>query len=512
MAANAKGRIRKAVEMILGGDLHDLPPPAPQIGSNRRLVIVSNRVNTPAQMKSNPGGLAVAMGAALHHRDALWFGSSGELVDAPADAPRISQEGNLVRALIDLPREDYNRYYAGFANGALWPLFHYRVGVVDFSHENYQAYLRINEEFARHLVPLLQPEDIIWIHDYQLIPLASCLRARGVTQRIGFFLHIPFPAPEVLTTLPVHGALMRAFADYDLIGFQSASDQTAFTDYMLRERDDATASNGWIEAYGRRFQVGTFPIGIDTAVVAGRARRAAGTARTRELKDSLSGRKLVIGVDRLDYTKGLVGRFKAVERMFEEHAELRRGVVVLQIAPPTRGDVAEYRRVRSELNGLIGHINGRFGEPDLLPVRYLNRQYSQDILFGYFRLSAACLVTPLRDGMNLVVKEYIACQDPDDPGIPILSRFAGAGQQLDAALIVNPFDTAEMATALHRALTMPLAERRERHKSMIDVLRGYDIHRWRDLFLTELICVDDQAELPLAEPPRAAAALAEAGT
>jgi trehalose 6-phosphate synthase len=226
----------------------------------------------------------------------------------------------------------------------------------------------------------------------------------------------------------------------------------------------------------------------------------------------LSGRKLVIGVDRLDYTKGLVRRFKAVERMFEQHAEHRRGVVVLQIAPPTRGDVAEYRRARAELNGLIGHINGRFGEPDLLPVRYLNRQYGQDILFGYFRMSAACLVTPLRDGMNLVVKEFIACQDPDDPGMPVLSRFAGASAQLDAALIVNPFDTVEIADALHRALTMSQAERRERHKSMTDTLRGYDIHRWRDTFLTELIRTDNQSELDLAKGAAIAAPLASVGS
>ena len=489
MATNAKGRLRKAVEKILGGDPAEMPPP-PQVGGNRRLVIVSNRVNTPAQMRSNPGGLAVAVGAALQQRNALWFGSSGETAETPADAPRISIDGNLTRALIDLPRDDYSRYYAGFANGALWPLFHYRVGVVDFSHEDYAAYLRVNEAFARQMTPLLRPDDIIWIHDYQLIPLAGFLRARGVTQRIGFFLHIPFPAPEVLTTLPVHQELIRALAEYDLIGFQTQGDQAAFTDYLLREHGEASAALGWIEAFGRRFRVGTFPISIDPKAIADRARRASGTARTRQLKDSLSGRKLVIGVDRLDYTKGLVRRFKAVERMYEQHTEHRRGVVVLQIAPPTRGDVAEYRRARAELNGLIGHINGRFGEPDLLPVRYLNRQYGQDILFGYFRMSTACLVTPLRDGMNLVVKEFVACQDPDDPGIPILSRFAGASHQLDAALIVNPFDTVETASALHRALTMPQAERRERHRSMMDAMRGYDIHRWRDAFLTELIALD----------------------
>ncbi len=194
----------------------------------------------------------------------------------------------------------------------------------------------------------------------------------------------------------------------------------------------------------------------------------------------------MIGVDRLDYTKGLDRRFQAIELMFEERPEHRRGVVMLQIAPPTRGDVPEYRRVRAELNALIGHINGQYGDADLLPIRYLNRQFSQDILFGYFRISRAALVTPLRDGMNLVAKEFVACQDADDPGIPILSRFAGAAKQMDAAVIVNPFDVRGMAGALHQVLTMPIEERRERHRSLADGLRDYDIHRWRDAFLLEL--------------------------
>ncbi|HEY1720200.1 MAG TPA: trehalose-6-phosphate synthase [Magnetospirillaceae bacterium] len=483
MPLDPRSRIRDIVSKMFGAETARAPVNMPGIG---RLVIVSNRVATVAQMKTNPGGLAVAMAAALREHPAMWFGSSGEFVDHTVEAPKIQNEGPLIRALLDLPRSDYDRYYAGFSNGALWPLFHYRVGVVNFSHDDYAAYLRVNEEFARHLIPLLQPDDVIWIHDYQLIPLAGMLRARGVTQKIGFFLHIPFPAPEILTTLPVHEEIARALAQYDLVGFQTQTDQASFTDYIQRERREQAYAEGWVQAFGRRFRVGTFPISIDPEIVAARARRMAGGTRNKQLRDSLSGRKLMIGVDRLDYTKGLDRRFQAIEHLFEEHEEHRRGVVVLQIAPPTRGDVPEYRRVRAELNALIGHINGQFGDADILPIRYLNRQFSQDILFGYFRISRAALVTPLRDGMNLVAKEFVACQDPDDPGIPVLSRFAGAAKQMDAAMIVNPFDVRGMAGALHRVLEMPIEERRERHQSLLESIRGYDIHRWRDAFISEL--------------------------
>ena len=496
MALKTRRKFRDAVAKMLGAR------PAEQGG---RLVIVSNRVSTPAQMRSSAGGLAVAMSAALRERTALWFGFSGETSESASAAPVVTRDGALTRALIDLPRADYAKYYGGFANGALWPLFHYRVGVMDFSYGDYEAYLRINEEFARHLVPLLRADDLVWIHDYHLIPLAQMLRAKGVTQRIGFFLHIPFPTPEVLTTLPVHDAIVRALAQYDLVGFHTPKDVVAFTDYLVREKGDTTVGEGWAEAYGRKFKVGAFPIGIDPEAVASRAERSAGSVRSRQLRESLSGRKLAIGVDRLDYTKGLVRRFRAVEQMFETYPEHRRGLVVLQIAPPTRGDVAEYRRVRAELNGLIGHINGRFGEPDLLPVRYLNRQYGQDILFGYLRLSAVGLITPLRDGMNLVAKEYVASQDPEDPGVPVLSRFAGAAQQMQAALIVNPFDVVATANALHQALIMPLEERRERYRTLMDSIRGYDIYRWRDSFVDALSHPLDegagaQSELPLPLP------------
>lgn len=454
-----------------------------------RIVVVSNRVNPASSLKSNPGGLAIAMRAALGDRPAIWFGWSGSVAETAAEAPHLSTDGNVTRALIDLPRADFDRYYSGFANRALWPLFHYRMGIVEYAPEDYAGYLRVNDEFARHLMPLLQPDDLIWVHDYQLIPLGAALRAAGARQRIGFFLHTPFPGPDVLTMLPVHDQIARFLADYDLVGFQTAKDAVAYSDYILRVARGTVRRDGHAHAFGKRFIVREFPIGIDVDATATRARSAFASVRGRRLRDSLAGRKMVIGVDRLDYTKGLVQRFKAVELMLEEHAEHRRGVVVLQIATPTRGEVPEYKRVRAELNELIGHINGRYADPDILPVRYLNKQFGQYILFGFFRISAVGLITPLRDGMNLVAKEYVASQSPDDPGVLVLSCFAGAAQQLDAAVIVNPFDPLGIATALHRALVMPVEERRERHAAMMQVLRGNDLVVWRDSFLQTLASV-----------------------
>lgn len=281
MALDARSKFRDIVSRVLGVDVEVPPVNLPGIN---RLVIVSNRVNTPAQLKTNPGGLAVAMAAALRERSALWVGSSGEFVDAPVATPRIEYDGRLTRALIDLPHDEYQKYYAGFSNGALWPLFHYRIGVVKFVRDEYEAYLRINQEFARHLIPLLQPDDVIWVHDYQLIPLAKYLRAQGVKQKIGFFLHIPFPAPDILTTLPVHEEITRALSEYDLVGFQTEADCTAFTDYIVRERGERVLAEGWVEAFGRRFRIGAFPIGIDVNIVAARARKAANAPRTRELR------------------------------------------------------------------------------------------------------------------------------------------------------------------------------------------------------------------------------------
>jgi trehalose 6-phosphate synthase len=449
-----------------------------------RLVIVSNRVGS--SLKSNEGGLATAMLAAFDQREVIWFGWSGEVTDEPSGPTRLHREGWLTRMLVDLDRADYEGYYLEFANSVLWPVFHYRVNLAEYGRERWAAYARVNEMFAERLAPALEPDDILWVHDYHLIPLGAALRRQRVDNPIGFFLHIPFPASEVLATLPVHEALVRSLFAYDLVGFQTEKDLQAFRDYVEREAGGWSDDDGTMHAYGTSVRAGSFPISIDTRLVAARAARATSTRRAARLRDSLSDQQLVIGVDRLDYTKGLVHRFDAVERLLEGNPEYRRSIVVLQIASPSREDVPEYQRIRAEIDARIGRINGRFGEPDHLPLRYINRSFRQETLFGFYRASRVGLVTPLRDGMNLVAKEFVASQDPDDPGVLVLSRFAGAATELTAALIVNPFDVDQIAGALDQALAMPVEERRARYKTMMAQLEGHDVHAWREAFLDAL--------------------------
>ena len=449
-----------------------------------RLVIVSNRVGSA--LKANEGGLATAIQAMTGQRDIIWFGPSDTPVEGGSGTIRSERDGRLTRMLVDLDPRDYEGYYVNFSNRVLWPLFHYRIDLAEFDRESWAAYQRVNEVLAEQLSGALAPDDVVWIHDYHLIPLAEALRRRGVGNRIGFFLHIPFPAPEVLTTLPVHEALVRMLFAYDLAGFQTDRDVQSFRDYVEREAGGRTGRDGLSHAYGHSVRAGCFPISIDTRRVAAQAARAHGLRPADRLRASLSGRKLVIGVDRLDYSKGLVKRLAAIERLFITRPQLRRALVMLQIAPPTREAVPEYQQIRADLDAGIGRINGIFGEPDLLPVRYLNRHFRQEVLFGFYRASRVGLVTPLRDGMNLVAKEFVASQDPQDPGVLILSRFAGAALELEGALIVNPYDVDEVADALERALAMPIEERRARHATMMRLLEEVDVHAWRDGFLQAL--------------------------
>ncbi len=449
-----------------------------------RLVLVSNRV--ASSLRADEGGLATAIRAAVREREAVWFGYSGDLVDGEPGPVRVQVEGGLTRLLLDLNRDDFEGYYLQFANRVLWPLFHYRVNLAEYESGAWAAYQKVNDLFAERLAATLEPDDEIWVHDYHLIPLAASLRRLGIRNRIGFFLHIPFPAPEVLITLPVHRPLVRAMFDYDLVGFQTERDVQAFSDYVTREADGWMTADGTARAFGEETRAAAFPISIDTRAVAAHAARAAGTGLARRLRDSLRGRELIIGVDRLDYTKGLVRRLAAVERLLQARPQYQRAVVMLQIAPPSRGDVPEYQQIRNDLDAQAGRINGTFGDLDSQPVRYLNRRFRQDTLFGFYRASKVALVTPLRDGMNLVAKEFVASQDAENPGVLVLSRFAGAAVELDAALIVNPFDTDEVADALDRALSMPLDERRERNAAMMAHLEDHDVHAWWNAFLAAL--------------------------
>jgi trehalose 6-phosphate synthase len=454
---------------------------------HRRLVVVSNRVAMEAPgSKGAAGGLAVAVQAALRSSGGIWFGWSGEVTAQPATAPVLVQGDGLLYATLDLARQDYEQYYNGFANRVLWPLFHYRPGFVDFKRADFAGYMRVNRQFAAQLAPLLRESDFVWVHDYHLIPLGDELRRLGVKQPIGFFLHTPFPAAEMFRILPTHAKIMRALCAYDLVGFQTEDDVSAFRDYLQRWAGAELGRHGEIAAFGRRLRAAAFPIGIDVAAISAQAAQSVGARHMRRLHESLRDRGLIIGVDRLDYSKGLEARFKAFQRLLEMFPETRGRVTFMQIAPPTRSEVPEYLAIRRNLETAAGHINGRFAEFDWMPLRYLNKSFNQRTLAGFLRAARIGFVTPMRDGMNLVAKEYVAAQDGADPGVLVLSCFAGAARELKDALLVNPFDVDGVAEALHDALVMPLGERIERWQSMMATLKRNDITAWRENFVEAL--------------------------
>jgi len=448
-----------------------------------RLVVISNRIALPGQ--TSTGGLASAMQATLQERGGLWFGWSGK-VSNNEKLHRVSHE-SVDYATFDLSRQDHDEFYAGFANRTLWPLLHFRLDMVDYQRSHLDGYMRTNALFADHLLKLLKPDDILWVHDYHLIPIASMLRERGVKNRIGFFLHTPLPPAALLIVLPKHRDLLETLASYDLVGLQTARDLRALEDYFLYEIGGTMRKAGRLRAAnGRRFRAGVFPISIDTALVAQTAHDAESLEEIEQLHNSLEGRALIIGVDRLDYSKGLPERFRGYAHLLERAPELHRQITFLQIAPTTRGVVPEYRQIRKDLERSAGHINGMYAAPDWVPIRYVNQSFPHSVLTGYYRNARVGLVTPLRDGMNLVAKEYVASQDPENPGVLVLSRFAGAAFELPDALLINPADTAEVADALERALKMPLKERQRRWRAMMGVLENHDINTWRNGFLAAL--------------------------
>jgi trehalose 6-phosphate synthase len=450
------------------------------------VVIVSNRVNVVRGDQSAQGGLAVAVEAALKDRGGLWFGWSGKTEEKPSPDATLTTVGKITYAQLDLSPQDYDEYYAGYANRTLWPLFHYMLERTNFENRSKVGYRRVNRNFAEGLSPLLEPDDIIWVHDYHLIPLARELRRLGHENRIGFFLHIPWPSLEVFLALPDHRDLMDMMCEYDLIGFQTRSDVRSFRDYVTREVGGRVNPDG--EAYlgGQYFQIGAFPIQIDTDNIVDFALEAEKSEEQRRFMASLHGRKVIIGVDRLDYTKGILQRFRAFDMLLEDHPELRGKVILVQIAPPSREDVPEYVEMRHLLEAAAGEINGRHAEFDYVPIRYLNKGFPRPVLAGFLRAAHIGLITPMRDGMNLVAKEFVAAQDPADPGVLVLSRFAGAAKELDGAILVNPYDEESISRALARALQMGREERVFRWHPMFQHLVDVQVTDWFQSFMDVL--------------------------
>jgi len=451
-----------------------------------RLVIVSNRVAIPEkEPKPRAGGLEVAVNAALKHMSGIWFGWSGNVTTRTKTATRKVMHDKVTYITLDLSKEEHQEYYYGFANRVLWPILHYRVDLAEFSRRYLSGYLRVNDHFARALHDMIGPEDLVWVHDYHLIPLAKALRDRGHKNRIGFFLHIPCPPPEMLTALPHHDRLIPMLCEYDLVGFQTGDDAFNFSRYLTRECGLHSRDFNFILPE-RTMRIDVFPVGIETEAFAGLARRSERLPFVQHVLQSLAGRALIISVDRLDYSKGIVHRLSAFERFLQTQPNWLGKVTYLQIAPKSRAEIPEYADMAQDIGSASGRINGAYGEADWTPIRYVNRAYSRATLAGLYRAARVGLVTPLRDGMNLVAKEYIAEQNPDDPGVLVLSRFAGAAHECEAALMVNPYDPDSVSVAIGQALSMPLAERRERHETMYRLLSHNDIQFWADRFLSAL--------------------------
>jgi trehalose 6-phosphate synthase len=413
----------------------------------------------------------------------------------------MQRVGGVTVATTDLEEQDVQEYYNGYANRTLWPLFHYRIDLTAYERSYGSGYERVNARFADTLLPLIEPDDIIWVQDYHLIPLGRELRERGVKNPIGFFLHIPWPARELIATLPKHRELVEAMFHYDLVGFHTKEWRDAFMSYVLYEEGGESLPDGRLRAFDRTVRAEAFPIGIEAQSFTNMLKTESGITSYARMQESKAGRKMIIGVDRLDYSKGIEERFLAYERFLQENSDQQSKVFLLQVSTHSRGEVPEYQEIATRLDGLSGRINGEFAEMDWVPIRNVHRMHSREELAGLYRAAEVGLVTPLRDGMNLVAKEYVAAQDEADPGVLILSRFAGAAVQLKEALIVNPFSQEDMAEAIKRALSMSVAERRRRWIKLMDNVEKEDVTAWRDAFVRCLKSTRDDILRPKSPVP-----------
>jgi len=445
-----------------------------------RLIVISNRAPSSDQ-SANAGGLVFALSDTLRETEGVWVGTSGETCEEPGDDFRPRHGLPYEVLTFDLTQQEYDDYYLGYSNSVLWPTFHGRVDLIDVRQGFFDAYEAVNGRLARMLAAVLKPDDVIWIHDYHFIPLAAFLREAGCENRIGFFLHIPVPTGPNFQAIPENRQIAEWFGAYDLIGLQSQRDISSFVDMFDASGHRFQFDKGRMTAFGRTFQVAKFPIGIDP-------HSFAKTAATSESEFRQPPEKVqIIGVDRLDYSKGLPQRFRAFQTYLRTYQDMHERISLLQIAPPTREDVDAYREIRQETEALSGEINGEFSDLHWTPIRFIHRAVARDRLAGLYRQSKVGLVTPLVDGMNLVAKEYIAAQDPEDPGVLILSRFAGAAEQMHSAMLVNPHDTHDVAEKIDAAVHMPLDERQHRYRVLFDSLTNTDLSWWSRNFLDALL-------------------------
>jgi alpha,alpha-trehalose-phosphate synthase [UDP-forming]/trehalose-phosphatase len=456
-----------------------------------RLLVVSNRLpelrsaaDTKDARKRNVGGLVSALEPALRARQGVWLGWSGRTA-ARADATRfgLDESANPKLAWVDFPEEWQRHYYNGLCNSALWPLLHSFPSRVRLAERDWTAYREANTAFAAAASRLVGPSDMVWVHDYHLLLLGQKLRERGHDGPIGLFSHVPFPGPDLFYILPWAEEVLMAMLDLDLVGFHTQSYAANFRSCVAaipgtRVGDDV------VEYRTRRTRIGAFPIGIIPQQFQGSAAEA--TAEAANLMRAIAPNRLVLGVDRLDYTKGIPERLSGFARLLELYPEWRRKVSLVQISVPSRGDVPDYAEQRERVEHIVGRTNGEFGDADWVPIRYLYRSFSREQLSLLYRSAAVGYVTPLRDGMNLVAKEYVAAQDPADPGVLLLSRFAGAAAELTDALLTNPWYVDGLARDLDRALRMPREERLARHEKLLGSVARTTAISWAEDFLSTL--------------------------
>ena len=467
-------------------------------GDSVKVVVVSNRVAHARPDEPIAGGLAAALIPMVKESGAIWVGSSGQTADTPQrkeSFAKIEALGAGALATVDMPAKHYTGYYEGFANSALWPALHSRADLIQVTDDHYRSYREVNAFMARALLRFNGPDAVFWVQDYHFLTLGADMRRLGISRPIGFFLHTPWAERHTMAAVPHQAEIVREMLAYDLIGFQTVGDRQNFEDYLRVELGIMTA-DGTIATEWGWTQLATFPIGIDVNEFAKRATNAASRGEVARLRASLQGAKLVLGVDRLDYSKGLANRVRAFDRMLENEPKLKGLVSLLQVAVPSRGNIKAYRELKNELATLVSDVNGRHGEVDWTPIRYLNKGFSQLTLAGFYRTAHVGLVTPLHDGMNLVAKEYVAAQNPLDPGVLVLSSFAGAAKELDTALLVNPHDIDAMAQQIARGLAMSLEERRDRWEQMVTKLKRAPVQDWFTDFLDTLYAVRRAPTLP----------------
>ena len=459
---------------------------------NGRLIVVSNRVPPGSSFESqgrgeaSVGGLVTAVRAAMEQSGGLWFGWSGRSSRRRVTTgPTVRLYGRIQLATMDLSDDEVSLFYIGFSNRTLWPLLHSFPTRVVIRRDTYRAYRRINERFAQALLPFLRSDDLVWVQDFHLFHLGYELRRLGWQGKLGFFLHVPFPPAEIFSIMPWSRSTLDALMYYDLVGLHDDRYMHNLVDAMDVELGGEYDGESYSHD-GRTTRLGAFPIGIDPDSFRPREEGHEHTLANELGLDTVPDRKLILGVDRLDYTKGIPHRLRIFERLLERHPNLGGKLLYIQISSPSRTRVPEYVQEKEQVERLVGQINGRFSEAGWVPIRYLYRSYAQSELAGFYHDTDVCLVTPLRDGMNLVAKEFVAAQDVNSPGVLVLSRFTGAAQTMKDAVIVNPYDIEGTAEATYRALRMPISERRRRNRSLLSVVERYSSQTWSDSFCATL--------------------------